>query len=151
MNVAKSGQMAIWISAAAALATASAAPSADYDQCMRKAQTQADMADCANARGGTADQELNKVYQDVLRKHAKDTAFVAKLKAAQRAWIAYRDAELAARFPAADNSAAYGSSYPMCADTALEAMARQRTEELRQWLEGAQEGDVCAGSYRVGD
>jgi uncharacterized protein YecT (DUF1311 family) len=43
----------------------------------------------------------------------------------------------------------YGSVYPMCANNELEAMTRKRIEELRAWLKGTQEGDVCAGSYQI--
>lgn len=125
---------------------------ASPDDCMDRAQTQADMADCANQGGNAAaDRELNEVYRKVLVAHAKDAAFIAKLKTAQRAWIAFRDAELEARFPARDKQAEYGSSYSMCADGALESMTRQRIKELRAWLEPVAEGEVCAGSYNKGD
>ncbi|MBX3689985.1 lysozyme inhibitor LprI family protein [Dokdonella sp.] len=122
------------------------------DDCMDRAQTQADMADCASKGGNAAaDRELNEVYRKVLVAHAKDAVFVAKLKTAQRAWIAFRDAELEARFPAKDKQAEYGSSYSMCADGALESMTRQRIKDLRAWLEPVAEGEVCAGSYNKGD
>ncbi|HUA78945.1 MAG TPA: lysozyme inhibitor LprI family protein [Dyella sp.] len=115
------------------------------DTCMDHAQSQADMASCAVQSLNAADKELNQVYQQVLKKHAANKAFVAKLKAAQKAWLAFRDAELAARFP--EGKSQYASAYPMCADGEVETLTRQRTEQLRQWLRGAQEGDVCAGSY----
>jgi hypothetical protein len=37
----------------------------------------------------------------------------------------------------------------MCANNELEAMTRKRIEELRAWLKGTEEGDVCAGSYTI--
>jgi len=37
----------------------------------------------------------------------------AKIRAAERAWTAYRDAYLAAAFPLADKQTVYGSIYPM--------------------------------------
>ncbi|QRN55773.1 DUF1311 domain-containing protein [Dyella caseinilytica] len=113
---------------------------------MDNAQSQGAMNECASNSYGAADKELNQVYQQVLRKYAKDTVFVAKLKAAQKAWLTFRDAELAARFPDSDITN-YGSVYPMCVNNELEAMTRKRTEELRAWLKGTEEGDVCAGSY----
>jgi uncharacterized protein YecT (DUF1311 family) len=42
---------------------------------------------------------------------------VTKLKQAQRAWIAFRDAHLEARFPKADKQAEYGSAYAHAAAT----------------------------------
>lgn len=133
-------------SAPAAAATAASASSGD--KCMDNAQSQAAMTACAGQSLSAADKELNQVYQQVLGRYAKDTVFVAKLKTAQKAWLAFRDAELAARFPDNDKSN-YGSVYPMCADGELEAMTRKRTEELRAWLKGTQEGDVCAGSFHT--
>jgi uncharacterized protein YecT (DUF1311 family) len=151
--------MVVWMAAAASAlsgtvtagttpASAATTASASGDACMNNAQSQADITACAMKGLNAADRELNAVYQQVLNKYAKDTVFVAKLKAAQKAWLAFRDAELAARFPDSDKSN-YGSVYPMCADNELEAMTRKRTEELRVWLKGAVEGDVCAGSYRA--
>ena len=137
------------IAGSAPAAASTAAPAAaGSDKCMDNAQSQAAMTACASNTLGAADKELNQVYQQVLRKYAKDTVFVAKLKTAQKAWLAFRDAELEARYPASDKSLAYGSVYPMCANNELEAMTRQRTDALRAWLKGAEEGDVCAGSYR---
>jgi uncharacterized protein YecT (DUF1311 family) len=131
-------------------ATASTAASSASDKCMQNAQSQAAMNECASLGLAAADKELNQVYQQVLAKYATDKVFTAKLRAAQKAWIAFRDAELNARFPAADPSMAYGSVYPMCVNNELEAMTRKRIEELRAWLKGAEEGDVCAGSYGAG-
>jgi uncharacterized protein YecT (DUF1311 family) len=127
---------------------ATAAPASSGDTCMDHAQSQADMTGCAMKSLDAADKELNQVYQQVLRKYAKNTVFIAKLKTAQKAWLAFRDAELAARYPDSDKSN-YGSVYPMCADNELEALTRKRIEELRGWLKGTQEGDVCAGSYQA--
>jgi uncharacterized protein YecT (DUF1311 family) len=136
------------IAGTAPTAASTAASASSGDKCMDNAQSQAGMTGCAGQSLSAADKELNQVYQQVLSKYAKDTVFVAKLKVAQKAWLAFRDAELAARFPDNDKSN-YGSVYPMCADNELEAMTRKRTEELRAWLKGTQEGDVCAGSYQT--
>jgi uncharacterized protein YecT (DUF1311 family) len=38
---------------------------------------------------------------------------VAKIKAAERAWITYRDAYMDATYPAKDKQAEYGPIYPM--------------------------------------
>lgn len=60
------------------------------------AQTQADMNQDACAQYKKADQALNATYAIVLKNYAKDPQFLAKLKQAQRAWIAFRDAQLEA-------------------------------------------------------
>jgi len=134
--------------AASTPAPASTAASSTGDTCMDNAQSQAAMDQCASQSLSAADKELNQVYQQVLAKYASDKVFTAKLRTAQKAWVAFRDAELQARYPANDKQAMYGSVYPMCANNELEAMTRKRIEELRAWLKGTQEGDVCAGSYQ---
>jgi uncharacterized protein YecT (DUF1311 family) len=62
----------------------------------------AEMAQCARDDYGAADERLNDVYQKLLRSLTQaDEEFgdggsdtrVKRLKAAQRAWIAFRDAE----------------------------------------------------------
>jgi uncharacterized protein YecT (DUF1311 family) len=139
------GSIAIAGTAPAPAATAAASG----DKCMDNAQSQAAMDACASQSLAAADKELNQVYQQVLAKYASDKVFTAKLRTAQKAWVAFRDAELEARYPASDKSLQYGSVYPMCANNELEAMTRKRIEELRAWLKGTQEGDVCAGSYQI--
>jgi uncharacterized protein YecT (DUF1311 family) len=113
------------------------------------AQTQAAMAQDACAQYKKADQALNATYAKVLKDYAKVPQFLAKLKQAQRAWIAFRDAHLAARFPKADKQAEYGSSYPLCRCAVLTGLTEQREKELKTWSDGIPEGDVCNGSVKT--
>ncbi|HEV7730799.1 MAG TPA: lysozyme inhibitor LprI family protein [Candidatus Binatia bacterium] len=112
------------------------------------AQSQRDMDQTAGTDLGTADKELNGVFQEILKKYADDPAFITKLRAAQRAWIALRDAELAASYPHAEPGY-YGSVYPTCAANRLAELTRARTNDLRRWLVGTEEGDVCAGALKT--
>jgi uncharacterized protein YecT (DUF1311 family) len=52
-------------------------------------QTQSEMNQCAIDEFNKADAEMNKVYQQLLLKTDRQE----KLKAAQRAWVAFRDAD----------------------------------------------------------
>jgi uncharacterized protein YecT (DUF1311 family) len=113
------------------------------------AQTQSGMIHDACAQYKKADQALNATYAEVLKDYAKDPQFLATLKQAQRAWIAFRDAHLAARFPKPDKQAEYGSSYPMCRCAVLTEFTEQREKELRVWADGIPEGDVCNGSVKT--
>lgn len=90
-------------------------------------------------------QKLDAVYRQVLMKHEADEAFVEKLKAAQKAWLAFRDAEMDALYPAGDKRLEYGSVYPMCRCIEQSALVNERIEQLSGWL-SAEEGDVCRGS-----
>lgn len=112
------------------------------------AQTQSATNQDVCAQYKQADQALNVTYRKVLKDYASDPEFVAKFKRAQRAWLIFRDAHLAARFPKADKQAEYGSAYPTCRCTLLAELTEQRTRELKVWADGIPEGDVCNGSVK---
>ncbi len=63
------------------------------------AQTQAELNRAACVRLKNADAELNRLYQQILAAKAKEVDFVAALKKAEAAWIAFRDAHLTSIFP----------------------------------------------------
>lgn len=109
-------------------------------------ETQADMDKQAYNEWKKADDELNRVYNQVLKKYKNDKVFISKLQKAELAWIKYRDAEIEAIYPEDDKMLNYGTSYPVCVNLALMELTKQRTKELKLWLKGIQEGDVCAGS-----
>lgn len=127
----------------------SAIASDQAQSCLDNADTQAAINHCLQLEHESADQELNRVYQSILLKHADSPKFLQKLKLAQRAWIQWRDAELAAIFPESAEAGFYGSSFSACQSTHSDILTRQRTQQLRQWLDGLEEGDVCAGSFPI--
>jgi uncharacterized protein YecT (DUF1311 family) len=101
---------------------------------------QGDLNDCAVAKAKSADQEMNRVYRALLAKYKKNAKAVAVFRAAQRAWLRYKDAEL--RTYGGFSSTELGSVYPMCASLRDEEITRERIKWLRAALEQA-EGDVC--------
>lgn len=113
--------------------------------------SQTEINACAGSEFGRADAELNRVWQAIQAKYADQPQFLAKLKVAQRAWLGFRDAEMAARFPLASGEQAsvrYGSVLPMCESQFKAELTRQRTAQLKAWLDGVEEGDVCSGSVK---
>lgn len=110
-----------------------------------KAQTQLEMNQAACSEYQVADKRLNTIYQQVLARHKGDAAVTAKIKKSQSAWLAFRDAQLEALYPAADKLYEYGSVYPMCSCSENAALINQRIEQLSGWL-NPEEGDVCRGS-----
>jgi uncharacterized protein YecT (DUF1311 family) len=136
------------LAAALALLTPAMAAGADPKDCMETATTQSQRDQCASTQLKAADGELNRVYKAILKKYKNDTDFLRKLRNAQQAWLKFRDAELEAQFPLADKRARYGSAYPMCANLFLVRRTQERIKDLRQWLDGTEEGNVCAGSVR---
>lgn len=89
---------------------------------------------------------MNKIYNQVLKKYAKDKEFINKLRTAQLAWIKYRDADLDAIYPKKDKALNYGSVYPTCYALQLTQMTELRTAQLNEWITGMEEGEVCSGS-----
>jgi uncharacterized protein YecT (DUF1311 family) len=116
---------------------------------LAQAQTQAELTGQACKELKEADEELNRVYRQIAEASAADVAFAKALRDAQRAWIAFRRAQVKSIFPDPD-PAAYGSANPMCRCAVLQQLTLARTEQLRKrWIEGSAEGDLCAGSSRV--
>jgi uncharacterized protein YecT (DUF1311 family) len=108
-------------------------------------QTQTTMNSTAASSYKKADNELNNIYQRILKEYATKTQFIKNIKAAQLLWIKLRNADLAARYP---EMGKYGSAEAMCRASYLESLTRDRIKILKVWLDGIPEGDVCNGSVK---
>jgi len=98
--------------------------------------TQREMNDCAV-------KELRKVEGNMER--LLKQLGIAADSPEQKAWEAYRDAQLAALYPPGDTSN-YGSTYPMCIAILRKTLIEGRIRDLKA-LTVSGEGDVCHG-YR---
>jgi len=105
-----------------------------YRACNEKAKTQAEINACASGEAARVDAELNDVYRKLLSKAESEPEAVAKIKAAERAWIAYRDAYIDAMYPAKDKQAEYGSSYPTEINLLRAKLTQQQVAALRELL-----------------
>ena len=112
-------------------------------------QSQAQLNQQADAAYRKADQELNRTYQQILKEYRTKTVFLQSLKAAQQRWLQFRDAEMKARYPAANTQFEYGSFFPVCYSNGLEELTKARTKQLRVWLTGLPEGEMCGGSVKM--
>ena len=98
------------------------------------------MNECARKDLRRAELTLYKVLKDV---------GISKASPEQKAWEAYRDAQLAALYPglpAGKIISEYGTVYPMCYATLKTKLTEGRIRDLKA-LTSPGEGDVCAG-YR---
>ncbi|WP_193213844.1 lysozyme inhibitor LprI family protein [Luteolibacter marinus] len=93
------------------------------------AQSQAEMNAEAAAAFEKADKELNQVYVKVMRE--LDDESKQRLKVAQRAWVAFRDAEATFR---ADAEARGGSMWPMIHEGIRGRLTAQRVKSLKELL-----------------
>lgn len=112
------------------------------------AQTQAEMNQEAFASYQKVDKELNDVYKKLLLEYKSDPAFITNLKASQRIWVSFRDAELKMKYPERE-AGYYGSIHPVCQASYLEELTSERIKQLRKWLVGVEEVDGCLGSIMI--
>tara|TARA_Y100001947_G_C10189389_1_gene240044 strand:+ start:204 stop:668 length:465 start_codon:yes stop_codon:yes gene_type:complete len=132
-----------------AFATAPALAQDASEACWDKAVTQRDLTDCAARDMDAAEIQMNTLYAIVLDKFRGDPVALGKIRTAQQAWLAFREAHVAAIYPKADTPDAqyeYGSSLPMCMASVAADLTGPRIAQLRDWADGIPEGDVCAGS-----
>ena len=111
-------------------------------------QTQAEMNQEAYDLFNEAEKELNDVYNKILIEYKSDSIFLESLKKSQRIWIKFRDSELEMKYPNY-KTPYYGSSHPMCRAFYLKELTEERTEKLKVWINGIEEGVMCSGSVKL--
>ena len=114
---------------------ATAAWSADDIKC-NYGGNQLELNACARDDFARADSELNRTYQSLIQKESDDKLFISKLRLAQKAWLAFRDADLEARFACAESNVriCWGSMYPMSFLSRKAELTRERIKHLQQLL-----------------
>lgn len=101
------------------------------------AATQRELNDCANAAHRESDAELNALYRQIMVRLKGAAQQAELLTTAQKAWIAFRDAECSfAAFPSRG-----GSAHPMISSNCLDRLTRTRVDELKSYLH-CEEGDL---------
>lgn len=100
------------------------------------AGTQAEMNACANDEFAKADKELNDTYQLLIQKTSGNPLATKNLRSAQRAWIAFRDADLESHFPCSDEDIrqCWGSISPQLRASYKAELTRERTRRLQHML-----------------
>ncbi|SPA25162.1 conserved hypothetical protein, DUF1311 [Cupriavidus taiwanensis] len=112
--------------AAAENGTQNGGLSADYERCMDKAVSTADMLNCAALESRVQDTALNRAYQSLLRR--LEAPRTGQLRVAQRAWLEYRQANCAYV-----SNPAGGSAARVAGASCLLEMTAARVRELRDF------------------
>ena len=94
------------------------------------------------------EKNLAHIYHQVMEEYKDDKIFLDALVASQVNWISYRDSELRLKYPHTEENY-YGTVYSICASSYLEELTQDRIVHLMSWLNGVEEGDVCAGSIKL--
>ena len=100
------------------------APGLASAQCKDAVSTK-DIQDCMDSEWKKSDAELNRVYQDSLKKLKPEQA--ALLKKAQRAWVTYRDAQCDADY----KMLAGGTAAPLALTQCRVTLTQGRTKTLK--------------------
>lgn len=100
--------------------------------------TQMDMNECSGADLVRADATLNAAYGRLVREPSMVDR-LDRLKAAERAWVAYRDAQCAFEGSEVEG----GTMHSMVVSGCARALTERRTGELKAALACAQSSDKC--------
>jgi len=106
------------------------AGAARADDCAN-AQDQATLNECAGKAFDAADAKLNDAYKQIEGRLKDDAASKKLLVDAQRAWIAFRDAECGFQGGPRDQA---GSMYPMVVAGCQESLTDIRLKDLQRYL-----------------
>ena len=122
--------LSAFLSAATLLATGSGADAVwaqgrPTSTCLDKAMTQPEITACMAEDARAADKRLNAAYADLLR--YLDPGQREQLQAAQRAWLAFRDADCG--FWGAGDFSLAATNHLSC----LADLSNQRAHELEGW------------------
>jgi len=118
-------------------APAAAAGGWDKVDC-KNPQDQSSMNYCADQDYRAADKKLNAVYQKVMAA-LDDDGYKTKLKAAERAWMTFRDTECT--FETAENEG--GSIHPLVYSGCETRLTDERTKALQSYLACFKDADTC--------
>lgn len=106
--------------------------------CEDNAANQLELNDCAGQSLAKSDLALNGLYREIMQRLGKTSAEAKQLVAAQRAWIAFRDAEC----DFASAGVAGGSIYPMTVANCRDTLTQKRIDDFKFYLD-CQEGDTA--------
>lgn len=111
-----------------------------------KSGTQIEMNQCAYEDYKSADNLLNMAYNELRTLEKEDTPYLKKLKASQKAWLKFRDAEIEAIFACDSNDMqlCWGSMYPLLYNSSMQKLTENRTKTLVSYIDDytAKNGDI---------
>ena len=113
------------------------APSAYAADC-ESPGSQTEMTDCAQAAYKLTDAALNDHYNEIKDRVKRAPVTTEQLVTAQRAWLAFRDAECTFAASGVDGGSIYGYVHTTC----LNRLTKQRVKQLEAYLE-CEEGDLA--------
>lgn len=111
-------------------------PVAHADEC-KDAQDQATMTRCAEKDYKASDARLNALYGEIGKRLSGDADTKRLFAKAERAWVAFRDAECGFSASGVTGGSAHPMTYAMC----LNDLTQKRIADFRRYL-SCEEGDM---------
>jgi len=108
-------------------------------KCLEQAKTQTDMNECAYHELTDQRRDLDDLLARIKKEYVASSEKSKKLEAAQKAWVAYADAQIDLLY-----SEPEGSVSGMCQALDLTELTQQRIEQIKKWRQ-QDEGYVCGG------
>jgi uncharacterized protein YecT (DUF1311 family) len=108
-------------------------------ECLNSAPTQLAMDECVGRSMKASDQKLNETYHALLAKVSKSGA--DQLRKAQRAWLAWRDAQCEFNTMGTRGGSINSSMYGLCIDELTQEQTRRLDAQIR-----CKEGDLSCGA-----
>lgn len=127
-------RLLVSILALAAMLQASVAQAQD---CFQAAKDQRSLDECAGQQFAAADKQLNDDFREIQKRLGEGADSRKKFIEAQRAWIAFRDAECAFQ----TSGVAEGSLYPMALAQCKTSLTTDRVKQFKAYL-ACEEGDL---------
>lgn len=117
-----------------------ASTSSQFRECAQRDVSLDGMNRCAVNEVAQAESDLDETYKTLRSKAGQVPGALEKAEELQKVWTQYRDAYIAAMFPATDKQAAYGSVYGMNVDLLRAALTRNQIARLRELATRYSEG-----------
>jgi uncharacterized protein YecT (DUF1311 family) len=111
--------------------------------------TQLELNEREDKVASRAQDELDRLEKKILLKYESDTLFVENFRISQSVWVKFREAEMNMMYP--DYPVWHGSGEPMCEYNYRAWLTNMRIDNLKKWIVGAEQGDMCSGSIMVKD
>ena len=108
-------------------------------ECLNSAPTQLAMDECVGRSMKASDQKLNETYHALLAKVSKSGA--DQLRKAQRAWLAWRDAQCEFNTMGTRGGSINSSMYGLCIDELTQEQTRRLDAQIQ-----CKEGDLSCGA-----
>jgi len=116
--------------------------------CYASATKQFELNSCAINEEKIANTELENTYNLLLSLYKDDPVFIDRLKESQANWLKYKESQITMKYPHSAEPRYYGSVFPMCNHSYSARITSARILELKEWLNGTEEGEVCSGSQK---